>query len=104
MEYKAEDYIKLIEQRRFDKIGAWAMEIIAKKYRRLQEQRQELPIYSVSNSLVADIRNKLTPPNNLCAMLKDRDVDPFIGDDPRNGMIDKEIEQTLNSIKYLSNL
>ncbi len=65
---------------------------------------KKLNLARVSNSLVADIRNKLTPPNNLCAMLKDRDVDPFIGDDPRNKMIDDEIEQTLKSIDYLSNL
>ncbi len=49
MEYKAEDYIKFIEQRRFDKIGAWGMEIIANKYRRLeQNQGQTLPLDSVS--------------------------------------------------------
>ncbi len=38
MEYKAEDYIRLIEQGRFDKVGNWAMEVIAKEYRSLQEQ------------------------------------------------------------------
>tara|TARA_R110000772_G_scaffold268686_1_gene397427 strand:+ start:1272 stop:1574 length:303 start_codon:yes stop_codon:yes gene_type:complete len=50
MEYKAEDYIKFIEQKRFDKIGAWGMEIIAKKYRRLEQNKgQNLPLDSVSN-------------------------------------------------------
>jgi hypothetical protein len=49
MEYKAEDYIKFIEQKRFDKIGAWGMEIIAKKYRRLEHNKgQNLPLDSVS--------------------------------------------------------
>lgn len=55
MEYTVEDYIKLIEQRRFDKIGAWAMELIAKKYRNLeQNQGQTLPIHNVSKSVNCD--------------------------------------------------
>jgi hypothetical protein len=70
-------------------------------YKALKEQ---LILSGVSKSLVADIRNKLSSPENLCAMLKDREVEPFIGNDERNQMIDAEIKQTLKSIEYLSNL
>jgi hypothetical protein len=65
---------------------------------------EQLILSGVSKSLVADIRNKLSSPENLCAMLKDREVEPFIGNDERNQMIDAEIKQTLKSIEYLSNL
>jgi hypothetical protein len=65
---------------------------------------EQLRLHGVSKSLVADIRNKLSSPKNLCAMLKDREVEPFIGNDERNQMIDAEIKQTLKSIEYLSNL
>jgi hypothetical protein len=73
--------------------------MIAKEY-----AAQQLILSGVSKSLVADIRNKLSSPENLCAMLKDREVEPFIGNDERNQMIDAEIKQTLKSIEYLSNL
>ena len=65
---------------------------------RLQEKK--LPAHS---ALVADIRNKLSSPKNLCAMLQDREVEPFI-EQELNDMVTKEIEQTLKSIDYLSNL
>jgi hypothetical protein len=67
-------------------------------------EKEQLILSGVSKSLVADIRNKLSSPKNLCAMLKDREVEPFIGNDERNQMIDAEIKQTLKSIEYLSNL
>ena len=60
----------------------------------------------VSNLLlVADIRNKLSPVKNLCTMLKNREVEPYMEkNDSLNKLVDKEIEQCLKSIKYLSNL
>lgn len=60
-----------------------------------------LPV--VSNSLVADIRNKLTPPLNLCAMIKNLPR-PLTEDTDLNNLILKEVKQTEISIKYLSNL
>lgn len=38
MKYTAEDYIKLIEQKRFDKISRSALIIIAKKFRELNQK------------------------------------------------------------------
>ncbi len=57
----------------------------------------------VSNSLVADIRNKLTPPKNLCAMIKalPRHI---LEDTQFEDLIIREVEQTEKSIDYLSNL
>jgi hypothetical protein len=56
MEYKSEDYIKFIEQKRFDKIGAWGMEIIAKKYRRLEHNKgKNLPLDSVRLSCLQEV-------------------------------------------------
>lgn len=37
-----------------------------------------LGIGDASDSLIADIRNKLTPVKNLCAMLKNREVEPYV--------------------------
>ena len=62
-----------------------------------------LHIADVSNSLVADIRNKLTPVKNLCAMLKNSDL-MYDLDRSKHKLIEKEIEQTLKSVEYLSNL
>lgn len=70
----------------------------------IEATKKVLDLGTVSSSLVADIRNKLGSPKNLCAMLKDREVEPFIGNDKRNKMIDSEIDQTLKNIDYLSNL
>jgi hypothetical protein len=81
----------------------WHVDICANKLIEKLETKQ-LILSGVSKSLVADIRNKLSSPKNLCAMLKDREVEPFIGNDERNQMIDAEIKQTLKSIEYLSNL
>lgn len=36
-EMKAEDFIKLIEQNRFDKVSRNALELIAKRFRELEE-------------------------------------------------------------------
>ena len=64
-----------------------------------------LHIADVSNSLVADIRNKLTPVKNLCAILKNRDVEPYMEkDDKLNKIVNSEIEKTLEVIEWLSNL
>ena len=78
----------------------WAFIQCLKNARKLG---QELPVHSVSNSLAADIRNKLSSPKNLCAMLQDREIEPFI-EQERNDMVAKELEQTLKSIEYLSSL
>jgi hypothetical protein len=58
------------------------------------------------NELGADIRNKLTPPNNLIAILKQCNITH-----KNNGvnttfdkLIKKEITNTQNSIEYLKNL
>lgn len=51
------------------------------------------------DNMGADIRNKLTPPNNLCAMLKIKDPDT-----KTKILINKEIKNTENSIEYLKNL
>jgi hypothetical protein len=45
--YNAEDFINLIEQERFDKISNYGMELIAIRFRELQNQGQTLPIDSV---------------------------------------------------------
>ena len=50
------------------------------------------------DELGADIRNKLSPPKNLCALLKvaqDKDVQELIA---------KEIKNTEKSVEYLSKL
>jgi hypothetical protein len=51
MEYKAEDYINFIEQKRFDKISRNGMELIAIEFRELQKQGETLPIDNVSVAL-----------------------------------------------------
>ena len=58
----------------------------------------------VSKALVADIKNKLTPIKNLCKIIQDREVEPFMADDPRNEIVDTEIEIVLKNIEHLSNL
>ena len=58
---------------------------------------------NVSNSLVADIRNKLTPINNLCVMLRNAPRN-LTDDGDINNIIFSEIAQCEKSIKYLSNL
>ena len=63
-----------------------------------------LALGAVSNSLVADIKNKLAPIKILCKMIQDRDVEPFMADDPRNEIVDKELEIVFKNIEYLSNL
>ena len=40
MEYTAEDYINFIEQGRMDKISPHALDIIAKRFRDLQQNKQ----------------------------------------------------------------
>jgi hypothetical protein len=65
----------------------------------------KLPIPNVSGSLAADIRNKLSPVKNLCAMLKNREVDPYMErNDKLNDLVDSEIEKTLNVVEWLSSL
>lgn len=53
---KAENFIKLIEQNRFDKISRNGMTLIAKRFRELE--KQQLPINGVVKSFTAkDDRN-----------------------------------------------
>lgn len=66
-------------------------------------REQKLTIHSVSNSLVADIRNKLSSPKNLVAMLKESPLLHHPNVDIHE-MIRKEMEQTLKNIEYLSSL
>jgi len=59
----------------------------------------------VSGSLAADIRNKLSPVKNLCTMLKNREVDPYMEkNDKLNDLVDSEIEKALNVVEWLSGL
>lgn len=51
------------------------------------------------DELGADIRNKLSPPKNLCALLKIKEPDTKV-----NILIRKEIKNTENSVEYLKNL
>ena len=55
------------------------------------------------DSLIADIRNKLSPANNLCAMLKDSGL-KYHNNPDIHILIKKEIERVEKSIEYLSNL
>ena len=53
-----------------------------------------------------DIRNKLSPPNNLIAMLNNYNID-YKGDDIHGTMdklLKKEIQNTKNSVEYLKDL
>lgn len=62
-----------------------------------------LGLLGVSNSLVADIRNKLNPINNLCAMLRNAPRN-LTDDEDINNLIFSEVKQCEKSIEYLSNL
>jgi len=65
--------------------------------------QQVLDLFAVSGSSASDIRNKLSPMKNLCQMLKNREVDPYMEiHDKMNELIDKEIEQCLINIEYLA--
>ena len=83
--------------------GAESNAIIAAMDRWQEVLNKNALLPDLSNSLVADIRNKLTPPLNLCAMIKDLPR-PLTKDTDLNKMILKEVKQTEISIKYLSNL
>ena len=66
--YKAEDFINLIEQERFDKISNYGMELIAIKFRKLQNKGQSLPIDNVSNSVICECGTEMFKviPNPYC--------------------------------------
>ena len=80
-----------------------ASEVVDSLASEIDRLKKQLSLYSVSDSLVADIRNKLSSPKNLVAMLKDSPLlhHPNV---KIHEMIRKEMEQTLKSIDYLSNL
>ena len=73
-------------------------EKIAKEYR-----NEPLNSPLVSNLSVADIRNKLTPLKNLCAVIKNLPR-PLTDDTDLNNLILKEVSRVEKSIEYLSNL
>lgn len=53
--------------------------------------------------VVADIRNKLNPIDNLCAMLRNAPRN-LTDDEDINNLIFSEVKQCEKSIEYLSNL
>jgi hypothetical protein len=66
---------------------------------------EQLNLPLISDSLAADIRNKLSPVKNLCAMLKNREVDPYMEkNDKLNKLVDYEIEKSLKVVEWLSSL
>ena len=79
--------------------GRWVMDLI-EKYAQQQvndakTEKEKCTLHSVSESLQADIRNKLTPISNLIAMISDRaDIE----------YITKEASKSERSIEYLSNI
>ena len=82
----------------------WQLGVLLEYGRYYHEQVKNYDsLDSVSNSLVADIRNKLSPINNLCAMLRNAPRN-LTDDEDINNMIFSEIKQCEKSIEYLSNL
>lgn len=70
----------------------------------LQEwTEKQFAINGVSKSLVADIRNKLTPINNLIAMIEDTNA-IMLMDKDKAKFINTEIAKVKYTIEYLSNL
>ncbi len=55
------------------------------------------------DKLIADIKNKLTPVKNLCALLKESEL-MYDLDVKKHKLIEKEIEQVLKTVEYLNNL
>jgi hypothetical protein len=61
----------------------------------------------IENNLLigADIRNKLSPIKNLCALLEDKEhVDIFCSSDNLKNIIKSEIENIKGIVQYLSNI
>lgn len=77
-----------------DKLGKWYVEAINEKL-----EREKNP----DKDLGSDIRNKLSPINNLIAMIDDTSV-RIHEDDELELIIRREITQCKESIKYLENL
>lgn len=69
----------------------------------INELEAVLMLCGVSNSLVADIRNKLTPINNLVAMIEDTKV-VLMMDKDKAKLINTEIAKVKYTIEYLSKL
>ena len=81
--YNAEDFINLIEQERFDKISNYGMELIAIRFRELQNQGQNLPLDSVSHrrELLIDFLDDVLMCQDEGATIVDREkyVDGYLG-------------------------
>ena len=92
-----------LESRINSKIKEYNKRVGSEQTTKADARESKFAISDVSNSLVADIRNKLTPIKNLCAMLKNSDL-MYDLDKNKHKLIEKEIKQTLKSVEYLSNL
>jgi len=69
----------------------------------IEVMKEALGLFDVSESIVADVRNKLSPPKNLCAILEDMHVTKKLDSDIAE-IIEQNIKQTKISIAYLSDI
>ena len=81
----------------------WLIDETEENHKQLKQVKNNDLLHSVSDSLVADIRNKLSSPKNLCAMLQDSCM-PLHHNSDMDKIVRKEIKNTLKNIEYLSNL
>jgi len=83
----------------------WLEEEASKIDALLCKAHDQCALLNVDVSLAADIRNKLSPVKNLCAMLKNREVDPYMErNDKLNELVDSETEKSLKVAEWLSSL
>jgi len=76
---------------------------ITKQVNEANTSKEECALHNVSESIVADVRNKLSPAKNLCAILKNTDLTKVFDADMYE-IIKSEIEKVDKSIAYLSDI